>query len=246
MTRPAVVVREATADDTPALLAMWSELRDMGGRIERLMPGPDAEGLRERLAWVATDPSSRALVAVVDDDEVAGMTLLTESPYAPLFEQRAVHAHYLHVRDGFRRRGVGKALLAAAVAFAEEVGAEHVMTSVLPQMRETQRFYARLGLQPGRRPAVGTGQRAASPARAVGRHVGDGQPAGPASLAAPGPRRGRRPRRRLTCSASGSRRDVAQQAGDARRAHRPAGLVDDLDLPGRDRRAEVQRSRGAR
>lgn len=148
MSRPAVVVREATADDTPALLSMWSELRDMGGRIERLMPGPDAEGLRERLAWVATDPSSRALVAVVDDDEVAGMTLLTESPYAPLFEQRAVHAHYLHVRDGYRRRGVGKALLAAAVAFAEEVGAEHVMTSVLPQMRETQRFYARLGFSP--------------------------------------------------------------------------------------------------
>ncbi len=147
MSRPAVVVREATADDTPALLAMWSELRDMGGRIERLMPGPDAEVLRERLAWVATEPSSRALVAVVDD-EVAGMTLLTESPYAPLFEQRAVHAHYLHVRDGFRRRGVGKALLAAAVAFAEEVGAEHVMTSVLPQMRETQRFYARLGFSP--------------------------------------------------------------------------------------------------
>ncbi len=148
MSRPAVVVREATVDDTPALLAMWSELRDLGGRIERLMPGPDAEGLRERLAWVATDPSSRVVVAIVDDAEVAGMTLLTESPYAPLFEQRAVHAHYLHVRDGFRRRGVGKALLAAAVAFAEEVGAEHVMTSVLPQMRETQRFYARLGFSP--------------------------------------------------------------------------------------------------
>jgi GNAT superfamily N-acetyltransferase len=148
VSRPAVVVREATADDTPALLAMWSELRDMGGRIERLMPGPDAAALRLRLDAVADDPSSRALVAVVDDDEVAGMTLLTESPYAPLFEQRAVHAHYLHVRDGYRRRGVGKALLAAAVAFAEEVGAEHVMTSVLPQMRETQRFYARLGFSP--------------------------------------------------------------------------------------------------
>jgi GNAT superfamily N-acetyltransferase len=148
LSRPAVVVREASVDDTPALLAMWSELRAMGGRIERLMPGPDTEALQARLEWVRDDPSSRALVAVVDDDEVAGMTLLTESPYAPLFEQRAVHAHYLHVRDGFRRRGVGKALLAAAVAFAEEVGAEHVMTSVLPQMRETQRFYARLGFSP--------------------------------------------------------------------------------------------------
>ncbi len=148
MSRPAVVVREATADDLPALLALWAELRDLGGRIERLMPGPDDAALRARLEWIAQDPSSRALVAIVDDDQVAGMTLLTEQPYAPLFDQRAVHAHYLHVGDGYRRRGVGKALLAAAVVFADEVGAEHVMTSVLPQMRETQRFYARLGFSP--------------------------------------------------------------------------------------------------
>ena len=167
MSRPAVVVREATADDTPALLAMWSELRDMGGRIERPMPGPDAEVLRERLAWVATEPSSRALVAVVDD-EVAGMTLLTESPYAPLFEQRAVHAHYLHVRDGFRRRGVGKALLAAAVAFAEEVGAEHVDHQRAAADARDAAVLRPAGVQPRRRPPVGTGQRAASPARAVG------------------------------------------------------------------------------
>ena len=136
------------------------------------------------------------------------MTLLIESPYAPLFDQRAVHAHYLHVRDGFRRRGVGKALLAAAVAFAEEIGAEHVMTSVLPQMRETQRFYARLGLQSRRRTPVRPGQHAPPPPGAVGRHVGDGQPARPAAHAAPGPGRGG-PRRRLTSTAgrrSGSRR----------------------------------------
>jgi ribosomal protein S18 acetylase RimI-like enzyme len=82
------------------------------------------------------------------DDEVAGMALFTVTAYAPLFDQRAVHAHYLHVRDGFRRMGVGKALLAAAVAMADESGAEHVVTSVLPQMRDTQRFYARLGFSP--------------------------------------------------------------------------------------------------
>ena len=147
MTRPAVVVRDAHEDDLPALVQMWSELRDLGGRMERLMPAPDDEAMRKRLVDVDNDPYSRALVAVVDD-EVAGIVLLTETPYAPMFDQRAVHAHYLHVREGFRRRGVGKALLAAAVAFAEETGAEHVMTSVLPQLRETQRFYARLGMSP--------------------------------------------------------------------------------------------------
>jgi ribosomal protein S18 acetylase RimI-like enzyme len=76
------------------------------------------------------------------------MAVLTCSSYAPLFDQSAVHVHYLHVRDGFRRRGVGRALLGAAVVMADEVGAEHVFTSVLPQLRETQRFYARLGFGP--------------------------------------------------------------------------------------------------
>ena len=147
MTRPAVCVRAATLDDVPALLELWAELRDIGGRMERLIPGPDAAGLRERLTDIADDPATRALVAEVDG-QVAGMMLLTAAPFAPLFDQRAVHSHYLHVKDGFRRRGVGKALLAAAVTFADEVGAEHVITSVLPQMRETQRFYARLGFGP--------------------------------------------------------------------------------------------------
>ena len=76
------------------------------------------------------------------------MAVLTCAQYAPLFDQTAVHVHYLHVREGNRRRGVGKALLAAAASFAEEVGAEHLITSVLPQLRETNRFYARLGFSP--------------------------------------------------------------------------------------------------
>ena len=147
MTRPAVLVRGARPDDLPALLLMWDELREMGSRLERVIPPSDAAGVLERLESVSRDPDSCAVVAVVDD-EVAGMAVLTATAYAPLFEQRAVHAHYLHVRNGFRRRGVGKALLTAAVSFADDVGAEHVITSVLPQMRETQRFYARLGFGP--------------------------------------------------------------------------------------------------
>jgi len=140
-------VREAGPDDLPALLDGWGELRVMGSRLERVMHAADDSAVLDRLAAVERDPCSRALVAVVDG-EVAGMAVLSVTPYAPLFDQRAIQAHYLHVRDGFRRQGVGKALLAAAVAFADETGAEHVLTSVLPQMRDTQRFYARLGFSP--------------------------------------------------------------------------------------------------
>jgi GNAT superfamily N-acetyltransferase len=128
-------------------MELWGELRDIGGRLERATPAVSVEGAVDRLLAVTADPDWRALVATVDD-RVAGMAIVNRTKYAPLFDQDAVHVHYLHVRDGFRRRGVGKALLAAAAAFAEEIGAEHVMTSVLPQLRETNRFYARLGFGP--------------------------------------------------------------------------------------------------
>jgi len=147
VTRPSVAVRDARDEDLAALMQMWDEMREMGSRLERVIPPSAEQGVLERLEAVTQDPRSRALVATIDD-EVAGMALFTVTSYAPLFDQRAVHAHYLHVRDGFRRMGVGKALLAAAVALADESGAEHVVTSVLPQMRETQRFYARLGFSP--------------------------------------------------------------------------------------------------
>jgi GNAT superfamily N-acetyltransferase len=147
VTRPGVAVRDAVPDDLADLLAIWDELRDLGGRVERTMPSASDDGVLERLKAIQHDPASRALVATFDG-ETAGMALLTTSRYAPLFEQTAVHVHYLFVRDGFRRRGVGHALLASAVSLADEVGAEHVLTSVLPHLRDTQRFYARLGFGP--------------------------------------------------------------------------------------------------
>ena len=147
MTRNAITVRDAHEDDVPDLLTMWEELRVLGSRLERMIPHVDADAVLGRLKLIADDPESRALVAVLDD-RVVGMTVLAVTPYAPLFDQRAVHAHYLHVRDGYRKRGVGRALLSAAVSFADEIGAEHVITSVLPHLRDTQRFYARLGFGP--------------------------------------------------------------------------------------------------
>ncbi len=147
MTRPHVSVRDARADDLPAVVALWTELRDMGSRLERAMPPVTEDGARERLLAIDADPAARAMLAVVGG-EVVGMMVLTQTAYAPLFDQSAVHVHYLQVRDGARRRGVGKALVAAAAAYAEDVGAEHVITSVLPHLRETNRFYARLGFGP--------------------------------------------------------------------------------------------------
>jgi GNAT superfamily N-acetyltransferase len=142
--RPSVDVREAVPGDLPDLLAMWDELRNLGGRVDRTLPASSEDGVLDRLGSIRDDPASRVLVATIDG-ATAGLVLLTTTTYAPLFDLTAVHLDYLYVRDGFRRRGAGHALLAAAVAMADEVGAEHLLTSVFPHLRETQRFYARLG-----------------------------------------------------------------------------------------------------
>lgn len=147
MTRPLVAVREATPDDLPDLLVMWRELRRLGSRYERAIPQPTEEGVLSRLHLAHDDPRVRILVAVIGEEPV-GMAVLTYQPFAALFDAYSVHVHYLHVREGSRRHGAGRALVAAAAAFAEEVGAEHVLTSVASQLRETQRFYARLGFAP--------------------------------------------------------------------------------------------------
>ena len=163
-----VAVRDACPDDLPACGDLWDELRDMGGRIERAMPAVD-RGWRAASGCGPSTPTPRscALVAVVDDEAV-GHDGAHATSYAPLFDQRAVHVHYLHVRDGSRRRGVGKALLAAAAAYADDFGAEHVITSVPPHLRETQPVLRPARLRPGRGPPLGAGQHPAAPARGRG------------------------------------------------------------------------------
>lgn len=147
MPRAVVTVRDARPQDLPVLLQMWADLRELGGRADRTTPPATPDGALARLAQVADDPHCRIVVAVLDD-EVAGMAVLTHQPFAPLHDIRSVHLHFLHVQPGRRRRGVGRALVAAATTYAEEMQAEHVVTSVYPQLREANRFYARLGFTP--------------------------------------------------------------------------------------------------
>jgi len=142
-----VKVRPPRDEDLDDLLAMWEELRDASGRLGPLTPSASAQLLTSRLAALADDPTCRALVAEVDG-AVAGMACLCARPLGPFVDQPVVQIDYLHIRPGQRRRGVGRALVAAAAAFADEQGLDHLAVSVLPQLREANRFYARLGFTP--------------------------------------------------------------------------------------------------
>lgn len=145
MARPHVQVRDAVPDDVADLVAMWGEARETTtGRTDRILPQASDAAALSMLRSVSEDPSTRVLVATLDT-KVVGLAVLTRSACLPLLAVQSVQLHYLHVRPHARRRGVGRSLVAAAAAWAEECGADQVITNVPPGERETNRFLARLG-----------------------------------------------------------------------------------------------------
>ena len=154
MARTALHVRPATDRDLPALLSFGAELRD------QLLPASDrgarargssaaARGLLEpRYLEALSDPDRHLVVVVGDDDEPLGMALLCVAPANALLDLPAVHMSHSMVADRHKRRGAGKALVAAAAAFAEERGVEQIVVSVSPGSRDANRFFARLGFAP--------------------------------------------------------------------------------------------------
>ncbi|HVE64638.1 MAG TPA: GNAT family N-acetyltransferase [Mycobacteriales bacterium] len=144
--RAAVTVREARPEDMPGLLDLWRELREHTPR--RAGRSPDALAATEaRYSDAMRSPDCRLIVAESAGDLI-GMVLLCVGSSTSLVESPAVEMTHMVVAHRHRRRGAGKALVGAAASFAEEVGVDQVVASVVPQDREANRFYARLGFGP--------------------------------------------------------------------------------------------------
>jgi GNAT superfamily N-acetyltransferase len=147
VSRPLVLTRPATPDDLATLLALWDELRQVGGRAERAVNPMVATDVRQRLAAVLLDPSCRVVLAC-SDGVPAGMAVLTVTMPDPLSDAQIVHVAHLVVSTAMQHHGVGHALIAAASDFAAERHVEHVDVSVYPSLRDASRFFARLGFAP--------------------------------------------------------------------------------------------------
>lgn len=140
MSRSPVVLRDATLADAEPLAELWQpflrrssddQLRDLTTVIESL----------------GDRPGERLVVAEFDG-EFAGAAFLEATTYSPVNPEPVLQIHNAAVSSAFRRRGIGKALLEAAVTWAEELGIAHVGTAAASGSREANRFMARLALAP--------------------------------------------------------------------------------------------------
>jgi ribosomal protein S18 acetylase RimI-like enzyme len=146
-------VRAVSADDLPTLLALGEELREqlLEAPARGRTPVAGRAALEQRYREAIEDPERRLVLAVTgapDAEQVLGMAMLTVGATNALLDVPAVHVTHAVVAGRQRRRGAGKALVAAAAAFAEEQGIEQLVVSVNPTSRDAARFYARLGFAP--------------------------------------------------------------------------------------------------
>lgn len=142
-----VPVRDAVPDDARALTSVWHVLLSGSRTYARSSPPPTAYAVRLRIEEILTDPLRKFVVAE-PEGSVAGAAYFAREPLTPMNTSEAVRVSYLWVFAPYRRQGVGHALIEAAVAWAGELAADHLVVDVEPGDRDTNRFLARLGLSP--------------------------------------------------------------------------------------------------
>jgi GNAT superfamily N-acetyltransferase len=140
MSRSPVALRDATLADAERLAELWQPFLRRG-------PEEQLHDLATAIEQLGDRPGERLLVAEYDG-AFAGAAFLKAGTYSPVNPEPVLQVHNATVTPEFRRRGIGKALLDAAVTWAEELGIGHVATAASSGSREANRFMARLALGP--------------------------------------------------------------------------------------------------
>ena len=141
MSRSLVFVREAVPADAVRLAELWTDQLRRGDEANHVAD------LTQVIEGARQDPDQRVVVAEYDG-RLAGAVHLRLTTITPLNLDPAVQVMSPHVFPEFRRHGVGRALMDAAVGWAEERGAGHVTTAAPSASRDGNRFMARLALGP--------------------------------------------------------------------------------------------------
>lgn len=141
MSRPGLTPRIARPADAPELAELWA---DVLRRVDRAEQIADLELL---IKGAAASPEQR-FVVVDHDDRLAGAVFLRLTTVSPINLEPCVQSVHPRVFVPYRKRGVGRTLMEAAVEFAEENGVLQVTATVPATARDANRFMARIALAP--------------------------------------------------------------------------------------------------
>lgn len=139
--RSPVTLRRAEEGDAEALVELW-------GAVMRKVDRQDLVADVHRIIDDCRTNGDGCIVVAEYDGEVAGSVYLRTTTITPVNLEPVVQAIHPHVAPRFQGRGVGRALMDAAVTYAEDHGIAHVASAALAGSRDANRFFARLALGP--------------------------------------------------------------------------------------------------
>ena len=140
MSRTPFEVRELAVADGPALHALWAPR--LPGAVREVAPASYAEHVLQMLG----DEKEATVLVAESDGAVVGAAYLHRALPVPVEGAEVLQVTLLAVAPNRTRRGVGRALVEAAVTYAETIGVENLIVIGGPSDRETNRFLSRLGL----------------------------------------------------------------------------------------------------
>jgi ribosomal protein S18 acetylase RimI-like enzyme len=148
VSRVNVRVRPATPEDVHSLVQLVQTIDTSTGVFSgRPLQDQSTDHLTDRFTSIVQ--SDRVLLIAADDNGVAvGMLAARNDAVGAIDLTPVLHVTHLLVAPGHRRRGIGRALLSAAVHVAEDAGVEHVLATAAAGSREGNRYLARIGFAP--------------------------------------------------------------------------------------------------
>jgi ribosomal protein S18 acetylase RimI-like enzyme len=141
MSRSPVQLRPVVEEDASSLAVLWTDILRRADMLDQ------TEDVRSLIKQVLVNADERIVVAEYDG-HLAGAIFLRLATITPINLEPVVQAVSPHVFPEFRRHGVGRALMDAAVSYAEELGIAHMASGSVSTSRDGNRFLARLGLGP--------------------------------------------------------------------------------------------------
>lgn len=146
-------IRAARASDVPAVLPLVQAICDLHQAMDpdRFTFRPD---ILDRYArWLpdrAADPRSVFFVAEADTGEIVGHLVGTIEPEVPIYwTPESGWIHDLFVLPDWRKHGVAKALVAAAVERFTTLGVERIRLETAAPNDGARAFFASCGFRPG-------------------------------------------------------------------------------------------------
>lgn len=137
-----VVIREATAADFEAWLALYEDVAAEGTWIAGELPVDRARRHTTFHSFLERDDAA-TLIAEIDGVQVGNLGIEIRNGVADLG---------MVVRDGYRGRGVGSALMDAAITWSRDHGAHKVVLEVWPHNGAALALYRKFGfVEEGRR-----------------------------------------------------------------------------------------------